>query len=647
MRIDFAKSSNQRDKSMVRKWPISESDEIFENETVFQIREKLKIINIPLSSFICELKKPNYDDVYSDAKMYNNIKIVELESKVLVLTKIKPIILFFNDSSKFPFIFESISFGRYYRNDKIDSKDKSLIANIKLGKKTCKMITNDYLTTFFFASEWTLEEQNIIINSLEECDIVATTKRNIRLEFIPENNINIAHFFVLLDVMTAGKISPYIITKEQEIPFVTHAKDGKLETKKHSFYIDGKKINIVRPSTNVFIKTDLLNTVAESEYISKMISELIEEYNLTKEEIINDYKRRLQLTYTKNIFKEFKKMKKTKQLVDTLRELEPKIFKNTSYTQKCQKTRQPHIVENEEEFIKMLERSLKDNEYWIKELKLKKGETPTLNHLMKKYEINDIKELLLLFPDETMVNENPELYSGIEQRYYSCIPRDTEKDKSHVFPGILNIKSDENDFYVPCCFKKMNRKYPQTKTFGMDYLLGEMRDLSKWRRGIIPQYLGSILGDTFSRQGVQKPNFISILDEVERVVSKNISRTAYLKWEEDTRNFTKGKTRSFIDSLFNNQKDEDFLKYSNLLSFILKKNVIIFETVMMYNTVLIFPKMNTTLFDYKDFIGIRINSIGELETIISGDMSSVHRNNTFVDYVKYVCKNYNDEVITI
>lgn len=605
--------------------------------------------------------------VIEDAQLRDNLYVKETESKIYVLTKIKPFVLMWlpSDLPKEPkeaketlgskhVVIDYMRYRSFRRKKnkytKVHCGPHAFAAQISVGKNSCTLVSQNYLTCLYFNSEWAREEQEMVIERLlSKFGVVATTKRDIRLEFIPASSINISYFFVLLDVITSGENCEHFVTHEQESAFVTHKPSGDLETKKHSFYFDNKKFNFVRPALNVLIKTDTLSSTVEADYVSKVISGLLHEFNMNKDLIIQDYKKRVK---TPSKIQETKKEKKTKQNVDVLRDIEQKIFKNTSYTQKCQKSRQPFLVNDEETLVSQINASL-DDPYWQKELDLKAGEVATLEKILQKYNVQNVKDFILEFPSEQLIQQYPEVYSDIPPKLYACLPR-KEKDRSHVFPGILRstIKnSDGQDIKVPCCFKRRKDGESDTgaKKISTDYPLGVTRDLNEGRQGFIPHYLGSVLNEDYVRKGIKRPNFRSILDEVCKNDRRDLEATFSSTWKqllEERGFFVEEETKKEIGEMV---EDGEFIKKVNLISFILKKNIVLFDTINMYNSVLIVPRLHTTtIFPFKDFVGIRLNSVGGLEAIITRYSAYIHtQDSDFGQYLRFVIREFQKELVKL
>lgn len=638
-------------------------EEEFERQLVKQICSVLDI-NLNIS---CQFEKPqeyfkhqiNNINSVENAQLYDNLYIKETESKIYILTKIKPFILMFQDLDESSIVVDYMRYNTLcrkksnkYKKVHCEKIENALVAQISVGKNTCKLFSHNYLTVLHFSTEWSRTEQTLIIDQLlSKFKIVAITQRDIRLELIPSNNINISYFFILLDIITSGKHCEHFITHEQENVFTTHKPNGDLETKKYSFYLDEKKFNFVRPVLNVLIKTDNLSSTVEVDYISKMISELLNEFNVNKQNIIDDYNKRV----INATIQEIKKEKKTKQNVDILRDAEPKVFKNTSYTQKCQKSRQPFIIDNVEMLTSHLEASLQDP-YWEKELDLKTGEVATIEKILEKYQVNDVKDLTLEFPTIRLINEEPELYGLITPKIYTCLPR-KEKNRTHVFPGILGstIKnSDGQEIKVPCCFKRKKDIEPvDAVKRGDNYPLGPTRDLKEGRQGLIPQYLGSILSNKYLRKGAKKPNFLSILDEVCKNERREFEATFNNSWEkilQEREFFIGDETKKYVEQLLIQADDRDFIENVNFLGFILRKNIVLFDTINIYNSILIIPRLlTTTIFpSFDSFVGIRINSIGELESINTINSAYIHEGDSeFSKYIKFCYEELQRETIKI
>ena len=619
----------------------------------------------PLDHFITQINNIN---ILENAQNYHNVIVKETESKILILTKIKPFIMIFKDLSTFidssgiPVLIENMQFKAYQRNNKNERRfhsprtENTFQARITVGKNTCKLSTTDYLSVITFTTEWSRSDQDLVIKLLEDFEIVAITKRDIRLELTPIIPVNISYFFILLDILTSGKNCEHFITHERENVFITHNSSGEIETKKHSFYLDEKKFNFVKPGLNIFIKSDIISSTIEVDYITRMISELLNEFETEKNSILSDYKNRVLISIGKKLdIKEVKKEKKTKQNVDVLRDAEPFIFKNTSYTQKCQKSRQPFIIDTPDTLRKRLEDTLKEP-YWRKELDLNDSEEVTIEKILEKYQVDDIKDLTLEFPTKELIELDSETYGKLTPKLYSCLPR-KEKDKSHIFPGVLHttIKNiDGEEIRVPCCFKrKKDTTVNANKKVGFDsYPLGVTRDLYEGRQGFLPQYLGSILSENeYFRKGVKKPNFISILDEVCKNDNRDFNATFINSWKDGLTKrlfYIPKETEEKILKMLDNEKK--LIENINLIGFILGKNIILFETHTMYNSVLISPKLiNTTISPFfKSFVGIRINSVNGLEAIITKELAYIHQaESEFAQYITFVYSEFNREIITI
>jgi hypothetical protein len=463
------------------------------------------------------------------------------------------------------------STSRKYFSEKKDENDLLQIEFEFDNSLACMCFSKNNLTVFKF-KRLSLRQQRSIIELFSKFDIVAETKRNIHIVYIPNPGLDKSLLIPLRDIMMTGEFSRYIITNES---------DKTLENKKRSSFIFcGTKITIPKSDVNneIYFKISENATYLNSLYYCYFLDKFVTDFYRKKDRIVEDYGK-------ENLIEvNIKKLKKTKLLVDSLRREEPSIFGDI-YTQDCQFSRQPYIVDDVEDFQRNIPEKFRES----------------------------IKNLLLEFPDEEFQN----LYPEAKKRYYACIGRPNIK-KSEAFPfpriqkkPIENIPSSPNWSYdiceflkkstakniirgAPCCYKLLHEEVKDN--LGKNYKVADVKIVLPRRIGSLQNYLASFTkNEDFYRYGIE--DFSSLLELLDK-------------------------------------KNEEILTIENLnqWSFNLGINLILYETFNKFSTLIL--KIIPTFINrsFEKFVLFTKNASGSYEMIKTKNVS-IQEKNIISDYV--------------
>lgn len=502
------------------------------------------------------------------------------------------------------------STARKYFVKRKDFEEDTLQIEFELNSSrlACICYSRNYLTTFKFISI-SFELQNELIDLFTKFHIIAETKRNIHIKFIPRPSINKSLLIPLRDVIMTGSLSRYLITMEL---------DKILETKKRSsFLFAGVKILIPKSDVNDEISFNISDkkikiTYLDGLYFYHFFENFMEEFYQNKTSIIELYEKNIK---SLSII-EAKRVKLTKKLIDSLRQAEPTIFAEV-YTQDCQYQRQPYIVKSLDEFEKRINL-------------LMNGKKKVADFLEKKsQEVKKkitLKDLLLEFPTPEFQSYYPEA----SKRFYACIGRENIDYNKYPFPLVQkkeeafvykSEKISENicEFFkkrenikdeirgAPCCFQKLHE---EKKTISTSHILTNLKNVPPERIGFIQNYLASFIDPKYYRYGID--GFKSLVERIK---------------PDEFRGLIENQDFNY----FNFELTDESLHF---LSFYLNINIVVYETIFKFNS-LIFKIVPSIINSSQDnFIFFTRNTSGTYEQIKTKTKSIHGVNDTIVNYAQ-------------
>lgn len=533
---------------------------------------------------------------YISERSYTNIaRVEETESEIWLLTKHKCFPLIFKDFTNINLKDINVTFMKYktYVRFNVSGSGEPFVRHVKRDiyapilqvdfttkRGKCYCTSRNYLTVLKFIDNWSIEQQHAIVSLFTDYTIVASKKTNIKFKYIPRPIINKALFTVLRDVMFSGDLGHYILSTEV---------DTVLEKKlKDSFQMGNRRYNVVKPDVEIIFKaTEYHTSPLEVSHAVYVFEQLVNEFFKKNLEIIEYYERAV----PDIVLIERQRQKKTKQLIDKLREAEPDIF-GKKYTQDCQRSKQPYIVESEEEFESRLKEALKSVNLTLEQFLIDKAKE------IKKDSIT-LSEFLLWFPDE----RSKDVYPKSKPRLYACVPRtEGEVDKlfSFPFPQI----QDNLSLPVPCCFKLI---HDQTKrNVSSMYKLSFPKPVPANRKGGIPPYIGTILNEEeYWRFGV---------DTLEGIITRLANKSINDVLSQVT---TIGITDSITIDYIKHMLEKNVPTQTNIYiwSYLLQKNITAYTLDKAYNSILLKVQPWSCPYQFNEHVMIGMNSIGSYEII--------------------------------
>jgi hypothetical protein len=554
-----------------------------------------------------------------------NIGVTELLSEVYILTKEMCWPLIYSEINDLP---ENIkitymryrdnwrfSTSRKYFAEKRDSEMDILQIEFEINSNlACMSLSRNYLTVLKFTSSLSsLTLQSFIINIFNRFQIIAITKRNIKIKYTPRPSVNKSLIIPLRDVMMTGELSKYMITTETDRP---------LEKKKRgSFMFAGKKVSLSMTETNEEIHfkiSEKLVSYPEVLYFGYAITMFLKEFHQNKDFIIAQYQKNIKSLTIIDI----KKVKKTKKLIDNLREAEPTIFADI-YTQDCQYQRQPYILDTKEEFTNILKELFGDDKGLQSFLDKRSQE------LARKVEIDD---LILEFP----TGEYETYYPLATKRYYACVGRKGLDSEKFPFP-LVQKKSETESTYnrfwskdleqflkirevlnekvrgAPCCFHKLHdeTRMPATTT----HVLTSMKNVPPERKGVLQNYLSSFLGNDFYRYGMASFEDIITRPKTPFQIDPQNERFSTYKLTEESLHFW---------------------------SFTLGVNMVVFELIDKYNSLILKVVPLSIDSNIDKFILFTKNSSGTYEVVKTSE-TTIHSGGILSEYLKHIYKIQEEE----
>lgn len=491
-------------------------NEAIPNQFVKSREEMIKEINV------LEHRVPFTEPEY-------NVKLTEqydsffaISSETFILTKRNCRSLIFRKLNELPREI-SVTYMRYRNNwrfstnrkyfvEKKDSETDVLQIEFELNSRlACMCFSKGNLTKFIF-SNISSSLQNQIVSIFDRFQIIAETKRNIKIKYVPKPGINKSYMIPLRDLIMVGKFSRYLITLETDKP---------LEQKKRtSFIFAGYKITVSKSdiTDELFFKISDSLSFVDFVYFTVFFKEFLQEFREKTQEIVDSY----QMNVKSLFIIETKRVKKTKKLIDDLRDAEPTIFSDV-YTQDCQYQRQPYIIGGIDEFKEKLDSMLGKEklENFLKEKQIESKKNLT------------IKDFLLEFP----TSEYEDLYPLATKRYYACIGRQDMDYRKYPFPLIQKKVVETTDITpnkdvsktveeflekreevkeeirgAPCCFQKLHEE-KQTVT-NKSHMLTSMKTVPPERKGILQNYINSF-DHNYYRYGIE--NFRSFIERIKPI----------------------------------------------------------------------------------------------------------------------------------
>lgn len=411
-----------------------------------------------------KLKKKQTDVKVDLIKSENVGSIYETEYTIKILTKNDSSSVFFTNEFDIPSItINSMSYNnlkRYNNTDVLSDKVYIVLVN---NKNICKITIYENIVLMKFENLWNDELINKLIKIFDFFEIVAITKSNIKFYYNNNIKIHVDDKYILDDLLYTSDYSEYIYINEI----------NKIK-KKNNLYIDNIKFTLHEkvPNYITFKVSKYIEYYSDVIYIKSFLDYLFDEYNKKQKNIIKIYS---SIKKTK----QKKKTIKTKLRIYNLNEKIPLLFNNyNGYSQKCQKLRQPYIIDSIDEFKKNLQSALKSkypdmDENTLVDIFLNENDL-TLNDLVKELPENDIP--------------------NIPKKLYACIPRELNTNQfSKPIPGLI-----KNTIF-PCCFDK---KCLTKKKVNSYHVLKYDKLLTAGRNGYVQLYISDMLGDDYLRYGV-------------------------------------------------------------------------------------------------------------------------------------------------
>jgi len=277
----------------------------------------------------------------------------------------------------------------------------------------------------------------------------------------------------------------------------------------------------------------------------------------------------------------------------------------------------------------------KDTEEWerILDKRLKSNIDLTFDDLIESERIRrntmiTFDDFIFRFPNAEFLENHPG-FKYNKERFYVSIPRDLEDPFVAFYPGV----QDKN--MVPCCFKKERRdRIERLQDFTHELQAEKL--LPPKRQGELQNYLKCVVGDnTIKRYGLSSPYILDLLNMTERSLSEKLNTSFKVQYEQ-IKHLLTDELKSYIENII--IKGEEIEKLQNtqllteyeaskcreynqdftslgLIEYIIKKNIIIFERYLKYDTVLI-SLNNTISLKYDIFVLAIKNIIGtELKSV--------------------------------
>lgn len=438
-----------------------------------------------------------YRAILEKSKKYDNIPFhnetmnwVEIKSEVLLLANTDLRYIFYvNLDKKLNEINMKLDYSLYNNIEKTyetenteiivrDNKDDSVYlsihsVNFKGVHPRCDIVITDNVVTINFFNNWSENMKKILIMKLfNYSDIILCWNFNvsisINLNISKKYNVLLFHLF--LNGRNANDIIVNEITKEQLIKTKNYIRIFNI-------------INVIKNKNDISIVKVKNLSVPTKYIILEKWQDILSEFDSTKEKLILYYNDFLNAPVTN-------KVRKTKKFLTELEERVPELFKNNvkgkqKYSQRCQKKKQPFIVDDIDQYTKNLTKLILDSgKYNIDHV----DDPVNIENDAIMAFINDPSnnlshtgQLLKKFPDP------PE--EGIPSLVYSCIPRDGNIDNEYKI-----IDTIQKDGYktVPCCFIKSRENKNVGLSIKQGYELSGDKNLTSGRSGKLPFYLNEM-----------------------------------------------------------------------------------------------------------------------------------------------------------
>lgn len=455
---------------------------------------------------ILEKSSKTFDEI----SFHNNtLNWVEIKSELFMLTETDLRYLFFTDlHAKLNEIHMILEYSIYndiektYTNrppikEKFDAVHLSVHAvTLKEINPRCDIVIKDHSVHILFFNNWSEDMKKTLIMTLfPYSDNILCWNFNItvsiNLNILKKYNILLFHLFLNGD--NAKDIIVNEIVKEQT-------------TKTKNYVRIYNLVNVITTKNDIsIVKIKHLSVPAKYAFLKKW-QDIMNEYHTQKVTLISYYDRFL-VSPAKG------KIKKTKKFLTELEERVPELFKTNikgkqKYSQRCQKKKQPFIVDDVRDYTKNLTQLILDSgKYPIKKV----SDIYDLGNEAIMAYINDPNnnlthpnQLLKKFPDP------PE--EGISSFFYSCTPRDGNLDDEYK---IIDTIQKEGYKTVPCCFIKSRENKNVGLSIIQGYELSGDKNLLAGRSGKLPFYLNEIF-PLYKRYGVGslKALILAIMNEL-------------------------------------------------------------------------------------------------------------------------------------
>jgi Family of unknown function (DUF5757) len=419
------------------------------------------------------------------------------------------------------------------------------------SKKTMHKLSKQELTTEisdFLQTEIKLEETAV------KGDFTVTVKNYNKIIFLDliTNNAIFSYFTFLYELEK-------IASEKSRLSFYFNS-IGEMKNRSNSIYITLTEI----PNTGkLLVRVSRTKSLAEVNSFIKIFEKLLSLYSKEYNSVFKEYERIFSSEELKTITVE-KEQEQTQQKSKNLQDRKPDLFLIKEYVRKCQKEKQPYIIDNVQEYTKQF------------------GEGKILQYF---------------------------------DTFYGCEPRDPTrpKDIDYVYPGLqINSQTNSDIYpYVPCCFKtdqyikkgSQLNKYigKEQETKGTAYIVGERKIVSDKQNGELPFFIKNSLLNLgysdiqrgkktifpFLRHGVPQ-NKNSILYCLELAKDPGFEKQDRDAIVEETRqnltkqplNFTRQSTFGYTDQELRQMLETDFIDsklFICLLEQVYQINIFIFS----------------------------------------------------------------------
>jgi hypothetical protein len=434
----------------------------------------------------------------------------------------------------------------------------SILFKYSKGKR-CLFECKEFLIHVNFMSFLDDEERyEQLTNVIDEEDIVTISKRYTSAIFSPVLEIPPGDKRIILDMLMSD-ISTF------EFFYLNETKHIVNPQKKLSFYINpyGKYLTVNTQRDKLEFNTSDLSPFMHYyhvEHIQKILNNFLFNYPVKRAEIIGAY-------FSHGI--PIESVSSTKSKTESM--LEPYLPKD--YFSKCVKHQRPYVFETEEALLTYVnENRAKLEGYGI-------NMTNLFHHYL----------------------EFPQPIFGIkgDPKFYSCIGNDYALSKGYIYIGLKKM----GDSYFPCCYlvNQQTKKGSQLfKVFTssstgelVSYGLNENKILSKDSTGKIPPYISHLTPFTNSnRRGIGNlSDLLNLLNENHPFKNSVISNTVI---------------NQNVKRILLNLTSDNIERYLNLVSFYLRRSIVLLEKDYRYDSVFLkIKKIGSEDKSYKQYLVIQ------------------------------------------